>query len=63
MILFSEEYILKAYVESKEEEASDKTKKGIAQKLHKKGNSIEDIADTLDVSVKEVEQWIGLVGV
>ena len=63
MKLFSEEYILMAYVKSKEEEASDKTKKGIAQKLHKKGNSIEDIADTLDVSVKEVEQWIGLVGV
>jgi DNA-directed RNA polymerase specialized sigma24 family protein len=31
--------------------------------LYKKGNTIEDIADTLDVSVKEVEQWLGLVGV
>ena len=46
-----------------EKEASEKTKIGTAQKLYKKGNSIEDIADTLDVSVKEVEQWIGLVGV
>ena len=45
------------------EEASEKTKIGTAQKLYKKGNTIEDIADTLDVSVKEVEQWIGLVGV
>ena len=34
-----------------------KPKKGIAQKLHKKGNSIEEIAGILDVSVKEVEQW------
>ena len=52
-----------AYVKSKEEEASDKTKKGIAQKLHKKGNSIEEIAGILDVSVKEVEQWLGFVKV
>ena len=63
MILFSEEYILMAYVKSKEEEASDKTKKGIAQKLHKKGNSIEEIAGILDVSVKEVEQWLGFAKV
>ena len=63
MTLFNEEYILKTYVESREKEASEKTKIGTAQKLHKKGNTIEDIADTLDVSVKEVEQWIGLVGV
>jgi len=63
MTLFNEEYILKTYVESREKEASEKTKIGTAQKLYKKGNSIEDIADTLDVSVKEVEQWIGLVGV
>ena len=63
MILFSEEYILMAYVKSKEEEASDKTKKGIAQKLHKKGNSIEEITGILDVSVKEVEQWLGFAKV
>ena len=63
MTLFNEEYILKTYVESREKEASEKTKIGTAQKLYKKGNTIEDIADTLDVSVKEVEQWLGLVGV
>ena len=63
MTLFNEEYILKTYVESREKEASEKTKIGTAQKLYKKGNSIEDIADTLDVSVKEVEQWLGLVGI
>ena len=50
-------------MESKKEEASEKTKKGIAQKLHKKGNSLEEIADILDVSVKEVEQWSGFVKV
>ena len=61
MTLFSEEYILKTYVESREKEASEKTKIGTAQKLYKKGNTIEDIADTLDVSVEEVEQWLGLV--
>ena len=61
MTLFNEEYILKTYVESREKEASEKTKIGTAQKLYKKGNTIEDIADTLDVSVKEVEQWLGLV--
>lgn len=61
MTLFNEEYILKTYVESREKEASEKTKIGTAQKLYKKGNSIEDIADILDASVKEVEQWLGLV--
>ena len=61
MTLFNEEYILKTYVESREKEASEKTKIGTAQKLYKKGNTIEDIADILDASVKEVEQWLGLV--
>ena len=61
MTLFNEEYILKTYVESKEKEASEKTKIGLAQKLYKKGNSVGDIADILDSSVKEVEQWLGLV--
>ena len=36
MILFSEEYILKAYVESKEEEASNKTKKRNSSKTAQK---------------------------
>lgn len=61
MTLFNEEYILKTYVESREKEASEKTKIGTARKLYKKGNTIEDIADILDASVKEVEQWLGLV--
>lgn len=61
MTLFNEEYILKTYVEGREKETSEKTKIGTAQKLYKKGNTIEDIADTLDVSMKEVEQWLGLV--
>ena len=55
------EYILKTYVGSKEKEASEKTKIGVVQKLYKKGNSVGDIADILDASVKEVEQWLGLV--
>ena len=63
MTLFNEEYILKTYVENKEKEASEKTKIGLAQKLYKKGNSVGDIADILDTSVKEVEQWLGLVRV
>ncbi len=36
MTLFSEEYILKTYVESREKEASEKTKIETAQKLYKK---------------------------
>ncbi|MCI9379138.1 MAG: hypothetical protein HFI06_11655 [Eubacterium sp.] len=61
MTLFSEEYILKTYVESREKEASEKTKIEAAQKLYKKGFSVEDIADTLNAPVKEVGQWLGLV--
>ena len=33
----------------------------MAQRLYKKGNSVEDIADIFDASVKEMEQWLGLV--
>lgn len=69
MTLFDEEYILNTYVESEKQEAareaekrgSEKIKIGTAQKLYKKGNTIEDIADILDTSVSEVEQWLGLV--
>ena len=61
MTLFNEEYILKTYVESREKEASEKTKIEAAQKLYKKGFSVEDIADTLNAPVKEVGQWLGLV--
>lgn len=65
MTLFNEEYILKTYLESEKQEAekrgSEKIKIGTAQKLYKKGSSIEDIADILDSSVQEVEQWLGLV--
>jgi len=79
MTLFNEEYILKTYVESEKQEAarkaakkaaregekrgSTRVKTETAQKLYKKGNTIEDIADILDASVKEVEQWLGLVRV
>ncbi len=69
MTLFDKEYILKTYVESKKLEAAregekrgaEKTKIEIAQRLYKTGNSVEDIADIFDASVKEVEQWLGLV--
>ncbi len=44
-----------------EKRGSVKTKTETAQKLYKKGSSMEDIADILDASVKEVEQWLGLV--
>ena len=65
MTLFDKEYILKTYVESKKLEAekrgAEKTKMEMAQRLYKKGNSVEDIADIFDAPVKEVEQWLGLV--
>ena len=65
MMLFDKEYILKTYVESEKLEAekrgAEKTKIEIAQRLYKKGNSVEDFADIFDASVKEVEQWLGLV--
>ena len=65
MTLFNDEYILKTYLESEKREASAagayQKAKSTALKLYKKGNSVEDIADSLDVSVKEVEEWLGLV--
>lgn len=68
MTLFDEEYILKTYIESERREAAEqaaeqareKTKVS-AQRLYKKGNSVEDIAEILDVSKEDVEQWIGLI--
>ena len=61
MTLFNDEYILKTYVESREKEAAQNAKADAARKLHKKGNSVDDIADTLGVTVKEVEEWLRLV--
>lgn len=61
MTLFNDEYILKTYVESRERDAVQKNLMATAQKLYKKGNSVEDIADTLEAPVKEVEGWLGLV--
>ena len=65
MTLFNDEYILKTYVASKEKDAAEagayQKAKSTALKLYKKGNSVEDIADSLEVSVKEVEEWLGLV--
>ncbi len=67
MTLFNEEYILKTYIETEKQEAekrgSVKAKRNTAQKLYTKGSSIEDIADILDVSIKEVEQWLGLADI
>ena len=56
MSLFDDEYILKTYVADKEKEAAKKA----ALKFYKKGVSIEDIADSLDVPKEEVEEWLGL---
>lgn len=72
MTLFNDEYILKTYVESEKREAAQKAtqnaKKEAEQKnrsatlkLYRKGTSIEDIADILGVTVKEVEKWLDLV--
>lgn len=60
MTLFDKEYILKTYVESREKEESENTEIAIARKLYKKGNSVEDIADVLDATVKGVEEWLEL---
>lgn len=72
MTLFNDEYILKTYVESEKKEAAEKAVQNIkketeqknraaALKFYQKGNSVEDIADALGVTVKEVENWLGLV--
>lgn len=63
MTLFNDEYILKTYVESEKREAAQNAKADAAYKLYKKGSSVEDIADTFSVTVKEVEKWLGLVPV
>ena len=60
MSLFDDEYILKTYVADKEKEATKKAAKTAALKFYKKGVSIEDIADSLDVPKEEVEEWLGL---
>ena len=65
MTLFNDEYILKTYVANREKEAAQtatqNAKADAARKFYKKGNSVEDIADALEVTVKDVEEWLGLV--
>lgn len=72
-ILFDEEYILKTYVESKEREAAEeaaeaateraaeeaeKRTKASAERLYHKGNSVDEIAEILDVSKEKVNEWL-----
>lgn len=70
-MLFDDEYILDTYIESERREAAEKATQRAARKaqeaarktawkLHQKGISMEDIADILDVSVKDVEEWLEL---
>ena len=58
MTLFNDEYILKTYVESKERDAANRKSKLLAEKMYKRGDSVNDVADFLEVSVKEVEEWL-----
>ena len=64
MMLFDDDYILRTYIESEKREAAEKatTKadKKAAQNFYKLGNSIPDIAKALEVSVQQVEKWLGL---
>lgn len=59
MMLFDDEYIFKTYVESERRDAE----KSVAQKMYEAGDSVEKIAKIFDMSVKEVEEWLGLVTV
>lgn len=67
MTIFDEEYILKAYVASKQKEAVEKVErealmktKLCAKKMYDKGMSFVDIADILDISLELVKQWLEL---
>lgn len=64
MMLFDDDYILKTYIESEKreaaEEAAQKADRKAAQNFYKLGNSIPDIAKALEVSVQQVEKWLGL---
>ena len=76
MMLFDDDYILKTYIESEKREAAEKAAKKAAEEatqkatqnadrkaaknFYKLGNSIPDIAKALEVSVQQVEKWLGL---
>ena len=72
MMLFDDDYILRTYIESEKREAAEKAAKEATQKatqnadrkaaqnFYKLGNSIPDIAKALEVSVQQIEKWLGL---
>lgn len=76
MMLFDDDYILRTYIESEKREAAEKAAKKAAkeatqkatqnadrkaaQNFYKLGNSIPDIAKALEVSVQQIEKWLGL---
>ena len=76
MMLFDDDYILRTYIESEKREAAEKAAKKAAEEatqkatqnavrkaaknFYKLGNSIPDIAKALEVSVQQVEKWLGL---
>lgn len=59
MTLFNDEYILKTYIESEKLDAT----KSVAKRMYQEGDSVERIAKIFCISVKEVEEWLGLVTV
>jgi transposase-like protein len=58
MTLFDDEYILKTYVEEKEEAAKMKEKQRTALGLADMGLPIDKIAEAVKVSVNVVKQWL-----
>ncbi|MCD7820253.1 MAG: hypothetical protein LUH07_14595, partial [Lachnospiraceae bacterium] len=59
MILFDDDYILKTYVADEKREAAKET----AKNLFQQGVSVKIIANSLKVSEKKVEEWVGLVAI
>lgn len=63
MTLFDDDYILKTYVADEKREAVKETAKETAKNLFQQGVSVKIIANSLKVSEKQVEEWVGLVAI
>ncbi len=48
-------------IEEGEKRSEKKIKKSLAKKLFAKNNSVEEIADMLEVGEKKVKKWLGLL--
>ena len=70
-MLFDDEYIYRTHIKSERRQAAEKAaeratkeaNKKSARRLYERGTSIEEIAEILEISADQIQQWVDLITV